>query len=357
MATLNRGIELVLLLTVPAAVALIAIPQPIVSVLFQHGNFTAQDSLRHRHRARHLRRRPAGLRAGEGAHPRLLRPRGHRDAVPLRHHQHDREHHPQRACCSSSWPSPASPSAPCWPPGSTSACSAGRCTSAATSPSMPACAPACRASSSAASSWASPSGPLPGRCAPLLGGGLPLQIAGARPARARRPDRVRRARARSPAAPAPPSSAPCCAAAARPLDRHARSRDNSRPSARDPKPSRHTEARGVHTFHEHAEEPHLLRRPAHRQPASRQLSRRHPQLGPRCRTTSTASSASSTCTPSPSGRIRSSCARRRARSRPATSPPASTRASTSSSTRARCRPTPSWPGSSIAWPASAGSTA
>jgi putative peptidoglycan lipid II flippase len=45
MATLNRGIELVLLLTVPAAVALIAIPLPIVSVLFQHGNFTAQDSL------------------------------------------------------------------------------------------------------------------------------------------------------------------------------------------------------------------------------------------------------------------------------------------------------------------------
>lgn len=45
MGTLNRGIELVLLLTVPAAVALIAIPLPIVSVLFQHGNFTAQDSL------------------------------------------------------------------------------------------------------------------------------------------------------------------------------------------------------------------------------------------------------------------------------------------------------------------------
>src|SRR5215468_10637673 len=45
MATLNRGIELVLFLTVPAAVALIAIPLPIVSVLFQHGNFTAQDSL------------------------------------------------------------------------------------------------------------------------------------------------------------------------------------------------------------------------------------------------------------------------------------------------------------------------
>jgi putative peptidoglycan lipid II flippase len=44
MATLNRGIELVLLLTVPAAAALIAIPLPIVSVLFQHGAFTAADS-------------------------------------------------------------------------------------------------------------------------------------------------------------------------------------------------------------------------------------------------------------------------------------------------------------------------
>jgi putative peptidoglycan lipid II flippase len=44
MATLNRGIELVLLLTVPAAIALIAIPKEIISVLFQHGNFTAVDS-------------------------------------------------------------------------------------------------------------------------------------------------------------------------------------------------------------------------------------------------------------------------------------------------------------------------
>jgi putative peptidoglycan lipid II flippase len=44
MTTLNRGIELVLLLTIPAAIALIAVPLPIVSVLFQHGNFTVADS-------------------------------------------------------------------------------------------------------------------------------------------------------------------------------------------------------------------------------------------------------------------------------------------------------------------------
>jgi len=44
MTALNRGIELVLLLTLPAAAALIAIPLPIISVLFQHGAFTAADS-------------------------------------------------------------------------------------------------------------------------------------------------------------------------------------------------------------------------------------------------------------------------------------------------------------------------
>jgi putative peptidoglycan lipid II flippase len=44
MAAMNRGIEFVLLLTVPAAAALIAIPLPIVSVLFERGAFTAIDS-------------------------------------------------------------------------------------------------------------------------------------------------------------------------------------------------------------------------------------------------------------------------------------------------------------------------
>ena len=44
MTTLNRGIEFVLLLTLPAAAALIAIPLPIISVLFQHGAFTVADS-------------------------------------------------------------------------------------------------------------------------------------------------------------------------------------------------------------------------------------------------------------------------------------------------------------------------
>lgn len=44
MATQNRGLELALLLTLPATVALIVCGVPIVAALFQHGQFTAEDS-------------------------------------------------------------------------------------------------------------------------------------------------------------------------------------------------------------------------------------------------------------------------------------------------------------------------
>ena len=44
MAAANRGIEFVLLLTIPAAVALMVIPGPIVSVLFERGAMAATDS-------------------------------------------------------------------------------------------------------------------------------------------------------------------------------------------------------------------------------------------------------------------------------------------------------------------------
>jgi putative peptidoglycan lipid II flippase len=44
MTTQNRGLELALLLTLPATVALIACGVPIVAALFQHGQFTAEDS-------------------------------------------------------------------------------------------------------------------------------------------------------------------------------------------------------------------------------------------------------------------------------------------------------------------------
>ena len=43
-ATQNRGLELALLLTLPAAVALATAAVPILSVLFQHGRFTAADA-------------------------------------------------------------------------------------------------------------------------------------------------------------------------------------------------------------------------------------------------------------------------------------------------------------------------
>lgn len=43
-ASFNRATEFALLLTVPAAIALVAIPLPLISVLFQRGAFTAADA-------------------------------------------------------------------------------------------------------------------------------------------------------------------------------------------------------------------------------------------------------------------------------------------------------------------------
>src|SRR5207248_874191 len=43
-ATQNRGVELALLLTLPAAAALIVLAQPILSVLFQRGAFGPAES-------------------------------------------------------------------------------------------------------------------------------------------------------------------------------------------------------------------------------------------------------------------------------------------------------------------------
>ena len=42
--SMNRGVELAMLLTIPASVALILIPYPIISTLFQHGAFTKEDA-------------------------------------------------------------------------------------------------------------------------------------------------------------------------------------------------------------------------------------------------------------------------------------------------------------------------
>jgi putative peptidoglycan lipid II flippase len=45
MASQNRSLEFALLLTLPAAVALIVIPKPIIQVLFQRGSFTPSDTI------------------------------------------------------------------------------------------------------------------------------------------------------------------------------------------------------------------------------------------------------------------------------------------------------------------------
>jgi putative peptidoglycan lipid II flippase len=45
MTSQNRSLEFALLLTLPAAVALIVIPKPIIQVLFQRGSFTASSTL------------------------------------------------------------------------------------------------------------------------------------------------------------------------------------------------------------------------------------------------------------------------------------------------------------------------
>ena len=45
LASQNRSLEFALLLTLPATVALVVIPRPIIQVLFQHGSFTAADTV------------------------------------------------------------------------------------------------------------------------------------------------------------------------------------------------------------------------------------------------------------------------------------------------------------------------
>ncbi len=46
METQNRGLELALFLTLPATVALVACGTPIIAALFQHGQFTADDTIK-----------------------------------------------------------------------------------------------------------------------------------------------------------------------------------------------------------------------------------------------------------------------------------------------------------------------
>ena len=76
--TLNRAIEYALLLTLPAALALIVSSVPIIAVLFGRGAFEPAVRAEIGAGAGRLRRRAAGLRAGEGAGAGVLRPRRHR---------------------------------------------------------------------------------------------------------------------------------------------------------------------------------------------------------------------------------------------------------------------------------------
>ncbi len=78
--TQNRAIELVLLLTLPAASALVVSALPIVRTLFEHGRFTNADSVATARDARRLLARPAGVRADQGADAGLPRARRHDDA-------------------------------------------------------------------------------------------------------------------------------------------------------------------------------------------------------------------------------------------------------------------------------------
>ncbi len=78
--TLNRGLELALLLTLPAAMALAVAALPILTVLFEHGRFTAADAHAHRAGACRLRLRTSGLRPDQGDGARVFRPPRHANA-------------------------------------------------------------------------------------------------------------------------------------------------------------------------------------------------------------------------------------------------------------------------------------
>ncbi len=79
----NRSLEFALLLTLPATVALVVIPKPIIQVLFQHGSFTAADTVQV---SAALAASPAGcpLCHDEGVSARFFRARRHGDADVVR---------------------------------------------------------------------------------------------------------------------------------------------------------------------------------------------------------------------------------------------------------------------------------
>ena len=60
-STLANALGLMLFLNLPATIGLIVLARPIVAVIFEHGNFTAADTISHRGGAAALRDRPDRL--------------------------------------------------------------------------------------------------------------------------------------------------------------------------------------------------------------------------------------------------------------------------------------------------------
>ena len=77
--TQNRAIEMGLLLTLPAAAALIVLATPIITVLFERDAFHRRRHHSHGRRTHGVLHWPASLRADQGAGAGLLRPGGHGD--------------------------------------------------------------------------------------------------------------------------------------------------------------------------------------------------------------------------------------------------------------------------------------
>ena len=138
MASQNRSLEFALLLTLPATVALIIIPRPIIQVLFQHGTFTA---VRHRTSLRGaggIRLRAARLCHEQGVPAGLFRARGHGHAHVVRGRVGGREYRGLAHSVPGDWAMPALQSRPRFRAGRTRSCSpspsCGAATSASTQP-------------------------------------------------------------------------------------------------------------------------------------------------------------------------------------------------------------------------------
>ena len=78
-AELSRGMRLAFLLTLPAAVGLMMLAGPIISVLYQHGRFDAYEAAQAAGALRFYAVGPVRLRGAQGAGERLLRARSAQD--------------------------------------------------------------------------------------------------------------------------------------------------------------------------------------------------------------------------------------------------------------------------------------